>query len=560
MDTVRRDSGLPAQLGLVGPWVLCSAVLIWHSLQYGFVTDDAYISFVYSRNFAEHGQLVFNPGMDPVEGYTNFLWVLILGLLMKVGLAPEVTSLVLGTGFAMGTLWLVMHLVRHLCGGGHIWPATCAVLLAFTAGYACWASGGLETQMFTFWVTWALSLYVRADRSPRLFRRLGPVLALAAMTRPEGLLITGLLGVHRLALMVVRDRRLLPHRDELWCVGLFAIVWAPWFAWRWWYYGYPLPNTAYVKAAGEAVRGYEAAMRKSGMYYVAQFARQTGFLFALPLVIVGLVLPRSSEGVPKLPCWPFAQPADPRFVFGTAAALIAAVYLIYTARVGGDFMGLFRFVMPVLVIAAVGAVLGARDLVRWVPAGTGRCAVIVMVAAVLASAHGYRQLGATRAATRWGNFQSDRGIDTPAFLRVYAHDRAVIGKHMRPCFREDDFVIYGGAGAKPYYAEARGIDVFGLVSERVAHEVPRTRPRAGHNKWAPDSLLAELEPTFVFSCYSIHRQPDEPSWNCRPASWRRRGYEPVTLHIPGLLERGEYYSFMVHKDRLTSFECPGRVK
>ncbi len=56
------------------PLAAIALVLVWHSLQYNFVTDDAYISFVFSENFAEHGQLLFNHGHPPVEGYTNFLW------------------------------------------------------------------------------------------------------------------------------------------------------------------------------------------------------------------------------------------------------------------------------------------------------------------------------------------------------------------------------------------------------------------------------------------------------------------------------------------------------
>ena len=39
-------------------WLLLAiagVVLVVHSLAYNFVTDDAYISFVFSRNLAEHG-------------------------------------------------------------------------------------------------------------------------------------------------------------------------------------------------------------------------------------------------------------------------------------------------------------------------------------------------------------------------------------------------------------------------------------------------------------------------------------------------------------------------
>ena len=111
----------PARVtGLRAPWStaarlaplgLAMAILVFHAGQYWFVTDDAFISFVYSRNFAEHGQLAFNLG-DPVEGYTNFLWTLLLGVLMVVGIPPEVSSLVLGLAWAY-VVARVLHSAIH---------------------------------------------------------------------------------------------------------------------------------------------------------------------------------------------------------------------------------------------------------------------------------------------------------------------------------------------------------------------------------------------------------------------------------------------------------------
>src|SRR3954451_8185702 len=106
-------------------WVLLGAaaiILVAHSLAYNFVTDDAYISFVFSRNFAEHGELAFNLG-QPVEGYTNFLWTLILGLGMVVGIAPESSSRVLGTLCALGTLYVTFRLMTRVLGRPSPWAA-----------------------------------------------------------------------------------------------------------------------------------------------------------------------------------------------------------------------------------------------------------------------------------------------------------------------------------------------------------------------------------------------------------------------------------------------------
>lgn len=564
-----------------GPVLLCAAVLIWHALQYGFITDDAYISFVFSRNFAEHGELVFNLG-DPVEGYTNFLWTFLLGVLMVVGLSPEITSLALGIGFACGTLLVVQRTVEYVLadvgpGDGvpddgaagdasdraSLWPwhLLPAALLCFCAGYACWASGGLETQMFTFLCTLALYCYARGGapveaeeraRAGRWLRRMGVVLALAAMTRPEGLLLTALIGGHRLVFNLWRERRLVPHRDELLCLGYFLLLWAPWFAWRWWYYGHPLPNTYYVKAAGTPPPGYVDKLRDNGWYYVWQWARQSLAVYGAPVIALGLVV---------------ARPRSRRMYYGSLAALFAVVYLLYTVRVGGDFMGLHRFIMPVFVVCAVGLALGLWLLWRWVwalgpLAGRAHGRISVTLAGVLAlavtGAFAYDQLKLTHESMRWKNWGADHGIDTPSYLRIYTRDRAAIGAHMRDCFRPDDFSIVGGAGAQPYKGRMRGIDVFGLVSERVAHEVSPNRARAGHNTWAPNKLLLEHEPEFVFSCYSIHRNPKRPHLNCDKRFWLRNGYEMVTLHIPTLEQNGQYYTFFARKDR--EFQCPGMLR
>jgi hypothetical protein len=539
--------------------LLCPAlILIWHSLQYNFVTDDAYISFVFSENFAEHGQLVFNPGQNPVEGYTNFLWTFVLGLFMLVGLPPEVMSLVLGTAFAMGTLVVVYRLYSHLCGQKdqgteQVWAGLAPLLLAMSSGFACWSSGGLETQMFTFFVSFAFYAYARGNDEPRWYRLLGLSLALAAMTRPEGLLVTAVIGVHRLAINLIVERRLKPMRAELVCVLVFLLVWGPWFLWRFWYYGHLFPNTYYVKAAGDASAGYAAQMHANGWYYLRQWVTQSKAMYAAPVAVIGL-LPLGLRRLGN------EWQRSTAFVFGSAALVLAAVYIFYVARVGGDFMGLHRFVMPLFVITALGFVLGLRTLSSYVPRTVTLAAVLVCV-----GLFGFSQFRLTQESLRWGNWKSDRGIDTPAYLATYAHDRKRIGEHMRECFRPDDFSIFGGVGAKPYHAKARGIDVFGLVSERIAHEVPRTIPRAGHNKWASNSFLFKVyNPDFVFHCYSLHTDPLRPAINCGAGGtryWQSKGFEQVTLHIPGLLERGEYYTFFVSGERVESFRatCPGVV-
>jgi arabinofuranosyltransferase len=520
------------------PWVLlgiAGIVLVVHSLAYNFVTDDAYISFVFSRNFAEHGELVFNLG-EQVEGYTNFLWTVVLGLLMMVGVEPEISSRVLGTVCALVTLYLVFRTMQRAVGKQSPLAAVPSLLLACSSGFACWTSGGLETQLFTMLVAGALDAVVASHDEPRAIRRAGVFLALAAMTRPEGLLVAAVLGLVHLGNWALRPQRSI--RDELFAAAWFLGIWAPWFAWRYYYYGHLFPNTYYVKASGEWANPKLASeMLDNGIYYVWVWVKQTRLLYALPLLVIGLV----------------AKPRTPRFVLGIACGVLAVVYLAYTITVGGDFMGLHRFIMPVFVFAAILVGLG----VEMIDARAKQPIFTIVAGVVLVGLFAFTQYKLTRDSVRWGNFGNDRGIDTPAFLMVYTEDRAKIGRAMQACFRESDFSIVGGAGAQPYEGRMRGIDVFGLVSDRIAHEEPRIRARAGHTKWGSDALLAQFDPTFVFSCYRLHRSAAQPQLPCA-GFWLNRGFEHVTMHIPGLREQGEYYTFLANKAR--NFQCPGRVR
>ena len=526
-------------------WLLlavAAGVLVAHSLTYNFVTDDAYISFVFSRNLAEHGELSFNLG-SPVEGYTNFLWTVLIALGMVAGISPEVTARVLGLACALGTLYVVVRLMDRALGRPSAWSAVPALLLACSSGFACWTSGGLETQLFTLLVTIAIDGVVDATVRPRAIVRAGFALALAAMTRPEGLLVAAVLGVVHLATLIgtFRVYRRWPSRTaDLVATLAFVALWAPWFYWRYTYYGHLWPNTYYVKASGPwADPKFAHEMYVNGAHYLWAWLTQTRLLYAVPVALLGMIVGR---------------PRTPRFTLALACMLLAVTYLPYTITVGGDFMGLHRFIMPMFVVAAVTVTLGLEWLVQLAP-GPARFGAIV--GTLVVGGFAFTQYNLTRESLRWGNFGNDRGIDTPAFLIVYTEDRAAIGRAMAPCFAPDDFSIVGGAGAQPYYGRMRGIDVFGLVSEQIAHDEPRIRPRAGHTKFGSDPLLASYDPTFVFSCYQLHGKPDpQPQLPCA-GFWLARGYEEITMKIPGMRQSGDYYTFLAKKAR--NFQCPGRV-
>lgn len=502
-----------------------AVALVAHSLVFNFVTDDAFISFVYARNLAEHGQLVFNVGEKAVEGYTNFLWTVLLGALLKVGLRPEIMSRVLGTAFAIATFGAVAWLSRRLRAADDAgadwspWDALPALILAGVPGYACWSSGGLETQMFTFLVTLGGALYLDdalAGRPPRA--RSGVVFGVAALTRPEGALFFALTALHR-ALCKLRARDLRPSRAELAWVAAFAAFVVPHFLWRRWYYGWWLPNTFYIKSSGVG------GTWPQGGYYLLRVA-QHFHLWVVPILVAAGWRARPERGAR---------------LFVGYATLMVGVFALYVASVGGDFMGLYRFVMPAIPPVALLGAIGLRQLL----AARAPAPAAAVVALVLAG-HAAHAVTVDRLALTIG---ADRGpagnIDWPGFLRWYTNDRAAIGKWFGRYARPDDYAAVGGAGAQVYYSGIRSLDCFGLSDEHIAHDVPATSSRPGHEKYAPNDYILSRHPTIITS-YN-YRLVNAPYVGPDAAYWMQHGYHYVTVPVPGL--SSPMYSFLLRNDR-----------
>ncbi len=517
----------PRHLLLLVLLLVAAVALVAHSLVFNFVTDDAYISFVYSRNLADHGRLVFNLGEPPVEGYTNFLWTVLLATFYKVGLVPELMSRVLGTAFAVATLGVVAWLSRRLRGtpasiDWSWWDALPALILAGVPGYACWASGGLETQMFAVLVTLGAAWHLEElldERPPRA--RTAVVFALAALTRPEGTLLFALTVFHR-ALVTLARRRLTIGRAELRYAGVFLAIVVPHFLWRRWFYGWWLPNTFYIKSSG--VGGAWAY----GAHYLVRVVEQF-HLWIVPLVVVaGLAVDRG-------------RPA--RVLYGYAL-LVVGVFALYVASVGGDFMGLFRFVMPVIPLVAVAAAFGLRCALAPLDARAPLAAAGVV--AVALALHAWHAVRVDKAALVVDG-PSDRGIDRPGWLNRYTTDRATIGKWFAQYARPDDYAAVGGAGAQVYFSRMRSLDCYGLSDEFIAHKLPARSSRPGHQKYATDEYILSQKPTIITS-HNYYLGSSPLYFGTDKAIWRQRGYHYVTVRIPGLIE-APYYSFLLRDDR-----------
>src|SRR5690606_38596738 len=200
-----------------------------------WLADDAFISFRYARNFARGLGLVYNEG-EWVEGYTNFLWTLLLGLAGKLGLDIPLTALFGNLACFVAAIVLVAYLAARLSPGRPAVPFA-ALALALSKPFYTFASGGLETM--------PIALLAVAAVAAGLGRRgelgSGLILTTSVMCRPDQLLLYAAMGIALVAEDLVfeegRIHQRLRLRRYLLFAAPFAFLYVPYFLWRWKAYG-----------------------------------------------------------------------------------------------------------------------------------------------------------------------------------------------------------------------------------------------------------------------------------------------------------------------------------
>ncbi len=478
-----RSAGAPAQsknafLALLA--LLCAAGII-HASTLSFVTDDAFISFRYAKNLVNGMGLVFNPG-ERVEGFTNFLWTLIIAAGMKFGWEPVAFSTRLGIAFGAATIglacWLSFRRSRGRVAGGLFLPLA-AALLVLHHDFAAFATGGLETMFVTFLLTAAYALLADAP-TPRHLLFAGMLMVCAMMARPDAVVFLAAMA----AFLAFTGER--PLRELSAFLAPTVLLFAPYWAWRAAYFGFFFPNAFYAKSIVLPYYG-------QGWTYIALFFSSYYVFLALPfLAAVVLALRRRTPGP--------AASATFRESLRTGSAgrgtglalLLVLVQTAFIFRIGGDFM-FARFFIPVVPLLCV----IAEEIVDGIP--SHRLRVTVAAALCLATVF------------RWDPFTSEA-------RRVYIADeqRWYTQEHLEQSRRDGatlhhyfqglpvKVAFWAGQVKLIYYADpfiAREASA-GLTDTAIAHQPIETRGRPGHEKQATSEYLLERGTNFLFGPFS----------------------------------------------------------
>jgi arabinofuranosyltransferase len=486
------------------------------------IVDDAFISFRYADSLARGLGLVYNPG-ERVEGYSNFLWTVLLAAGARLGIDIVQVSILLALLAALAGVALLWAWSASLFREGPAAPGNAAtpggakapggmpaagaallaalppLLYAAIGSQARYVVSGMETLLFGSLVAAAAWLLVMRDAPLAA----GVTFALAAMTRPEGAmywLVAAGVALLRPGPAGGRSHR----RRVLLLAAGFAAPFGSYFAWRWLYYGYPLPNTFYAKAAG-----FSWARIARGRESLAEVAR---WWSVYPLVAAG------AAALPALLSPPATASARRTESLRLAAAYVA-VTVVYFVYVGGDFLLFFgpRFLMPALPFALLLASEGLRNLAGWLSRGRRAWSLAVVAAgALLLFGNGlwlswpsryFDKRGLSQLMESWEDLGRWIGAATPA----------------------NTVIADGGAGIVPFYSGRVNIDMYGLADLHIGHMAPLAVgfKMTAHEKYDPRYVLSR-RPDLLVTSLARDRTP-RTAGLARLKDWMWACYRPWAL-------------------------------
>jgi arabinofuranosyltransferase len=447
--------------------VECSLLLLHAQVYSRFVSDDALISLRYARRCVEGHGFTWT-GTERVEGYTDFLWVLLNaagGWLHLDYLTTALTLDRLGVVLALAIVGLspgtgLLSAARLIVGGS---------LLASSVPIAVWANGGLEHGFVTGVLAASLFLVERRMVTSSSGRGVGWLVgvpfAVLALLRADGILLSAfVLGTAVLVEWIGGT----PGTICRWLPGVVppAIAVTAQLAFRRFYYGTWQPNTALAKLA------FNRDRLLGGLDYLNRGYHAIGVLVIVAMVATVLLWRRGERS---------------RLVLHWTLIVGWSTYL---AIVGGDiFPGWRQLVFVLVPLCFVAAELGERLADQMLRKGLRLLlAAAVVATAGIAVAHVF--------------VQRTDSENARAKAELWEWNGFWIGTLLKEAFgRQQPLLAVDAAGALPYWSELPSLDMLGLNDAYIARHPP---PTYGHG---------EIGHELGDGAYVLRRHPDLIAFN-----------------------------------------------
>lgn len=229
---------------------IAQIVAIWP-----FTIDDMFIPLRYAKHWVAGYGLLWNLHSPPVEGYSNFSFVGLAALALLLKGNPVVVLKIAGLLGLFFTCCFIYLLSRFWFPKRESF-LPCFGLLLYK-GQIIWATSGLETSVYEALVSGVIyfcfrgmgyQLFPKSRHAPeyKYFIFAGFLLAIAGMTRPEAPVFMALFFILLCWDKPKKELRKYWYGVLFFCLSLF-VCYAPYFFWRFSYFGFLLPNSVYCK-------------------------------------------------------------------------------------------------------------------------------------------------------------------------------------------------------------------------------------------------------------------------------------------------------------------------
>jgi len=446
-----------------------------------FPIDDAYISFRYARNWAEGAGLVFNPN-ERVEANSNFLWTVLLGLMRRTGLTEPLGARLLGFVAVLLTSLLLLLMVRRRLPEA---PGALALAVALSyvllPGTIFHALSGMETVLTALLMLGAAAAVDFEGPLSRRSWRLGLILALISLNRPEGVVLLGfVLLACLIALFLSRESRYLAIVPF---IASYAAIVLPFLVWRFSYYGSLVPNSLVAKGGT-----FNLPMLHAGIEYSLRFV-----MFYSPLLILSVVS--------------FATARVPELLFFRLPVVCTYGFMVVLGG-AGDGYPFTRYLYPLVPLLAVWSAEGLWAIVQTFERMRGRN-LAWLFGFILAAVLGLTEFTLLRTEHRVSGmpFGMMDGSGLRAGLRRFfaqdysPHDtngplRQGLGHHHLAAWLQahtspNQLLATHEIGIVPYYSRMRVLDLYGLASREIA------RSEGWPGQRAKPAFIASRRPDYL---------------------------------------------------------------
>ena len=492
--TLKSEKKQKLLIFIIGLFFLVFRVI--YMMNINVLIDDAFISFRFARNFSEGLGLVFNSG-ERVEGYTNFLWTVLLSGCIKLGFDVSISSVILAFMCAAGSLLILISTIYKLIFIKNKWAMAIIASLIFSlmGSQSRYILSGMETLLFMFLLN--LSIYTSYFYNKDYLS--GFLFGLTVMCRPEGLIYFGFV----LFVFVVFKKKGINGVSKF-LLG-FLMLFLPYFIWRFTYYGYIFPNTYYAKASGfsfqRIIRGFTEL----------NWLINNWFFWPLLLLMVG--------SFPLL-----LKNRTVLFFFA-----LFAINILSFVYVGGDFVIWFgpRFLMPVLPTNIILALIGLWYFSGKLSLSMNSSISINLIAGIM--------VVFLLLQNSWPAF-GDKLLYFTHQMRAWRE----LSVWMRNELPANTTLATDAVGIVPFYTNFYTIDMFGLIDEYIAHlPVDTGIGTIAHEKYDPKYILS--------------RKPD-----CIFSSWINEKGEPQSAGLSNSVDAvlADYSLIVVTNTRYTNDETP----